>query len=308
MSVLWTMAEAVAATGGRSNVDWSASGVSIDTRSLQKGDIFVALQDVRDGHDFVAQALANGAAAAMVSRIPEGVSPYAPLLIVDDVLQGLEALATNARARTNAKVIAVTGSVGKTGTKEMLRLALSNQGKVHAAEKSYNNHWGVPLTLARMPVDTDYAVIEIGMNHAGEIAPLSRLTKPDVAVVTNVAAVHMAAFANVEDIAREKASVIEGLSRGVAVLNADTETAGVLANVANNTQTLWFGESAVDFRLRNVVVEANNTKVQATILGEDKAFTIGAAARHLAMNALAILAAVHAVGADVTTAANALAG
>jgi len=308
MSVLWTMAEAVAATGGRSNVDWSASGVSIDTRSLQKGDIFVALQDVRDGHDFVAQALANGAAAAMVSRIPEGVSPYAPLLIVDDVLQGLEALATNARARTNAKVIAVTGSVGKTGTKEMLRLALSDQGKVHAAEKSYNNHWGVPLTLARMPVDTDYAVIEIGMNHAGEIAPLSRLTKPDVAVVTNVAAVHMAAFANVEDIAREKASVIEGLSRGVAVLNADTETAGVLANVANNTQTLWFGESAVDFRLRNVVVEANNTKVQATILGEDKAFTIGAAARHLAMNALAVLAAVHAVGADVTTAANALAG
>ncbi len=307
MSALWTRTEAVVATGGRSHVDWRASGVSIDTRSLQKGDIFIALQDVRDGHDFVAQALENGAAAAMVSRVPKGVSPDAPLLIVGDVLQGLEALATAARARTNAKVIAVTGSVGKTGTKEMLRVALSNQGKVHAAEKSYNNHWGVPLTLARMPVDTAYTVIEIGMNHAGEIAPLSRLTKPDVAVVTNVAAVHMAAFANVEEIAREKASIIEGLSGGVAVLNADTETAGVLAEVAKDTQVLWFGENAADFKLRDVSVGAFETKVQATVLGEDMSFTIGAAGRHLAMNALAVLAAVHAVGADVTTAATALA-
>ncbi len=308
MSALWTMAEAVAATRGHSNEDWRASGVSIDTRSLQKGDIFIALQDVRDGHDFVAQALENGAAAAMVSRVPEGISLDAPLLIVDDVLKGLEALATAARARTNAKVIAVTGSVGKTGTKEMLRVALSDQGQVHAAEKSYNNHWGVPLTLARMPVDTNYAVIEIGMNHAGEIAPLSRLTQPDVAVVTNVAAVHMAAFENVEEIAREKASIIEGLSGGVAVLNADTETVGVLAQVAKDTQVLWFGESAADFRLRDVVVDANSTKVQATILGEHTTFTIGAAGRHLAMNALAVLAAVQAVGANITTAATALAG
>lgn len=308
MSVLWTMIEAVAATNGRCNVEWSATGVSIDTRTLQQGDIFVALQDIRDGHDFVAQALEGGAAAAMVSHVPEGVSPDAPLLIVDDVLAGLEALATAARARTSAKVIAVTGSVGKTGTKEMLRSALSSQGKVHAAEKSYNNHWGVPLTLARMPVDTDYAVIEIGMNHAGEIAPLSRLAKPDVAVVTNVAAVHMAAFESVEDIAREKASVIQGLSGGIAVLNADTETAEVLAEVVKNTQVLWFGETASDFRLRNVAVGASDTKVQATLVGKDMSFTIGAAGRHLAMNALAVLAAVHAVGADVATAATALAG
>lgn len=303
---LWTMAEAVAATGGRSAADWSASGVSIDTRTLQAGDIFVALQDVRDGHDFVAQALEKGAAAALVSRVPEGVSPDAPLLIVDDVLAGLEALATVARARTNAKVIAVTGSVGKTGTKEMLRTALANQGKVHAAEKSYNNHWGVPLTLARMPVETDYAVIEIGMNHAGEIAPLSRLAKPDVAVVTNVAAVHMAAFESVEGIAREKASVIQGLSGGIAVLNADTETAGVLADVAKDTQVLWFGKTAPDFRLRDVNVGVSDTKVQAVALDNDITFTIGSAGRHLAMNALAVLAAVHAVGADVDIAADAL--
>ncbi len=304
---LWTMAEAVAATGGRCAVDWSALGVSIDTRTLQKGDIFVALQDVRDGHDFVAQALEKGAAAALVSRVPEEVAPDAPLLIVDDVLAGLETLAAAARARTGAKVIAVTGSVGKTGTKEMLRTALVGQGKVHAAEKSYNNHWGVPLTLARMPVDTDYAVIEIGMNHAGEIAPLSRLAKPDVAVVTNVAAVHMAAFESVEEIAREKASIITGLSGGIAVLNADTETAGVLAEVAKNTQVLWFGETTSDFRLRGVAVGVSDTKVEATVLGKNMAFTIGAAGRHLAMNALAVLAAVHAVGADVATAANALA-
>jgi UDP-N-acetylmuramoyl-tripeptide--D-alanyl-D-alanine ligase len=308
MGVLWTMTEAITATGGMCSVDWNATGVSIDTRTLQKGDIFVALQDVRDGHDFVAQALENGAAVALVSRIPEGVAPEAPLLIVDDVLAGLEALAKAARARTGAKVIAVTGSVGKTGTKEMLRTALCSQGKVHAAEKSYNNHWGVPLTLARMSADTDYAVIEIGMNHAGEIAPLSCLAKPDVAVVTNVAAVHMAAFESVEEIAREKASVMTGLSDGVAVLNADTETAGILAEVAKDMQVLWFGETASDFRLLNVTVGATDTKVRAMVLAKVISFTIGAAGRHLAMNALAVLAAVHAVGADVATAANALAG
>ena len=307
MNVLWTSGEAVKATGGRSTVDWSATGVSIDTRTQQKGDLFVALADVRDGHDFVAQALENGTAAAMVSRVPEGVSPDAPLLIVDDVLAGLEALGSAARERTQAKVIAVTGSVGKTGTKEMLRVALSMQGRVHAAEKSYNNHWGVPLTLARMPVGTDYAVIEVGMNHPGEIAPLSRLARPDVAVVTNVAAVHMAAFESVEQIAREKASVIEGLSGGVAVMNADMETSGVLAEVAGETPTLWFGEKAQDFQLRGVTMGSDYTGVDAVIFGEGKSFNVGAAGKHLAMNALAVLAAVHAVGADIDLAAKALA-
>lgn len=307
MSALWTKDAAVAATGGRCAVDWNASGVSIDTRTLQKGELFVALQDVRDGHDFVAQALESGAAVAMVSRVPEGVSPDAPLLIVDDVLAGLEALAAAARARTGAKVIAVTGSVGKTGTKEMLRTALAVQGRVHAAEKSYNNQWGVPLTLARMPVDTDYAVIEIGMNHPGEIAPLSRLARPDVAIVTNVAAVHMAAFESVEQIAREKASVVEGLSDGVAVLNADMETSAVLGEVAADTKVLWFGETASYFRLRSVVVGASSTRVEATVLGADMDFIIGTVGRHLALNALAVLAAVHAVGADISMAAKALA-
>lgn len=303
---LWSAKQAVAATRGRSISNWVATGVSIDTRTIQKGDLFVALLDVRDGHDFVAQALENGAAAAMVTHVPDGVAKDAPLLIVDDVLEALGDLAKAARGRTDAKVIAVTGSVGKTGTKEMLRTALAGQGKVHAAEKSYNNHWGVPLTLARMPIDTEYAVIEIGMNHAGEIAPLSRMARPDVAVMTNVAAVHMVAFDNVEQIAREKASVIEGLSGGVAVLNADLETSNILAEVAADVPTLWFGETAKDFRLTKVIVEASETHVEATLLGKDTQFTIGAAGRHLAMNALAVLAAVHAVGADISLAAQAL--
>jgi UDP-N-acetylmuramoyl-tripeptide--D-alanyl-D-alanine ligase len=174
---LWTSADAAAATHGRATAPFAATGVSIDTRTLAPGDLFVALKDARDGHDFVAQALANGAAAALVSRIPEGLPPDAPLLVVADVLGALCDLGTAARARTKARVIGVTGSVGKTSTKEMLRAALSGQGRVHAAEASYNNHWGVPLTLARMPPDADFAVIEIGMNHPGEIAPLARLAR-----------------------------------------------------------------------------------------------------------------------------------
>ncbi|MEO1919796.1 MAG: UDP-N-acetylmuramoyl-tripeptide--D-alanyl-D-alanine ligase, partial [Paracoccaceae bacterium] len=304
---LWTRDTAVVATGGHCTKDWNANGVSIDTRTLQAGDLFVALQDQRDGHDFVAQALENGAAAAMVSQVPVGVSPDAPLLIVNDVLRGLEALAVAARARTGAKVVAVTGSVGKTGTKEMLRSVLAPQGQVHAAEKSYNNHWGVPLTLARMPLDTDFAVIEIGMNHADEIAPLSRLALPHVAIVTNVAAVHMAAFDSVEAIAREKASVIKGLSGGVVVLNADLETSDVLAEVAGKTDALWFGETAMDFRLTGVEVGTDTTRVSAQVLGANIQFTIGAAGRHLAMNALAVLAAVHAIRADIAVASDALA-
>ena len=177
MTPLWTAAEAAEATGGTTTAAWTASGVSIDTRTLQPGDLFVALKDMRDGHEFVAQALAKGAAAALVTHRPDGVAADAPLLIVPDVLEALTALAVAARARTKARLVGVTGSVGKTSTKDMLRAVLSGQGRTHAAEASYNNHWGVPLTLARMPADTEFAVIEIGMNHPGEIAPLARLAR-----------------------------------------------------------------------------------------------------------------------------------
>ena len=180
MIPLWTSADASRATGGEPVGVWQASGVSIDTRTIRPGDLFVALAAARDGHEFVAQALAKGAAAALVSHRPDGVPEDAPLLIVPDVLRALEALGIAARARTEARVIAVTGSVGKTSTKEMLRAALDPQGRTHAAEASYNNHWGVPLTLARMPADTEFAVIEVGMSNPGEIAPLAKLARPQI--------------------------------------------------------------------------------------------------------------------------------
>ncbi|MEH6741408.1 MAG: UDP-N-acetylmuramoyl-tripeptide--D-alanyl-D-alanine ligase, partial [Sulfitobacter sp.] len=219
---LWTGAEAAAATGGELRGDWAVNGVSIDTRTLEKGDLFVALKDVRDGHEFVTAALEKGAGAALVSHVPDGVADDAPLLIVEDVLKGLEALGAAARARTEAKVVGITGSVGKTSTKEMLLAMLAAQGRTHASVDSYNNHWGVPLTLARMPADTQYAIIEMGMSHPGEILPLTMLTRPDAALITNVAAAHLEAFDNITGIALEKASIFDSLPiGGAAVYNAD---------------------------------------------------------------------------------------
>ncbi|GGA13281.1 UDP-N-acetylmuramoyl-tripeptide--D-alanyl-D-alanine ligase [Neptunicoccus cionae] len=300
MKTLWTSQDAAAATGGQTTRDWVVGGVSIDTRELEQGDLFVALKDVRDGHDFVAQALKTGAAAALVTHRPENVPEDAPLLIVPDVLQALEDLGQAARARTAAKVIGVTGSVGKTGTKEMLRSALAPQGRVHAAVRSFNNHWGVPLTLARMPQDTDFAVIEIGMNHPGEIGPLSRMAQLDVAVITTVAAVHMAAFDSVEQIAQAKAEIFEGLgASGVAVLNGDIPTLPILLNAAKGARVRLFGESdQADLRLVAARTTETVTTVEALLDGQEILFKLGAPGHHLAMNALAVLGAVQAVGAD----------
>ena len=309
--ILWTAAEAAAATGGHATTEWQASSVSIDTRTLAPGALFVALRDVRDGHDFVADALARGASAALVSHVPDGVPADAPLLIVPDVLAGLEALGRAARARTQARVIGITGSVGKTSTKEMLRAALSGQGKVHAAEKSYNNHWGVPLTLARMPRDADFAVIEIGMNHPGEIAPLARMADLDAAVITNVAPVHLEAFEDVEGIAREKAAIFEGLRPGgPAVINADLPTAPMLfaAAEARGARIIAFGETGRDARLIGADILENQTVVQARVTGLDGVshpvvFKLQSPGRHFAMNGLAALTAATALGADLALAA-----
>ena len=306
---LWTSAEAALVTGGRAIGDWACDGVSIDTRTLQAGDLFVALKDVRDGHEFVAQALQNGAAAALVSRIPEGVSEDVPLLIVEDVLAGLEALGIAARARTDAKVAAVTGSVGKTSTKEMLLAMLSDQGRTHASVASYNNHWGVPLTLARMPRDPELAVIEIGMNHPGEIAPLAKMAAPDVAMVTTVAAAHLEAFENVEAIAVEKASIFEGMKPGgVAVINADIEHAAILMAKAmeRRLRELEFGEHGFQFKLKDVNVQADATVVQADADGTPLLFKIATPGRHFAMNGLGALAVVQALGGDLALAAQSL--
>lgn len=311
MSVLWTAADAARATGGERRGDWQATGVSIDTRSLTPGDLFVALADRRDGHDFVAEALARGAAAAMVSRIPGDVAADAPLLVVPDVLAGLGALGRAGRARSAARVIAVTGSAGKTSAKEMLRLMLQGQGLTHAAEASFNNHWGVPLTLARLPAKADFAVVEIGMNHPGEIAPLARLARPHVALITTVAPVHMAAFEDVEGIAREKASILDGLAQGgTAVLNADLATTPILMEAARGqgARVIRFGTGAdADPRLIAARVSGGATVVQAQVGEEPLLFKLGGGGRHFALTALGCLAAARAAGADMARAALSLA-
>jgi len=307
---LWTSKEAAQATGGKAVGDWSVTGISIDTRTIDAGDLFVALKAARDGHEFVAQALAKGAGAALVTHIPEGVDANAPLLIVDDVLIALEDLGRAGRARTQARVVAITGSVGKTSTKEMLRDVLSTQGRTHASVASYNNHWGVPLTLARMPEDTEFAVIEIGMNHPDEIAPLAKMARPHVSLVTTVAAAHLEAFEGIEGIAAEKASIMQGLEpEGVAVLNADIGTAAVLAQVAQDLGVcaLWFGETAPDFILENATLSGNTTIVQAQAQGEALLFKVQSAGQHFAMNGLGALASAQALGADLALAAQAIA-
>ena len=302
---LWSAKDAATATGGQAIGDWQANGVSIDTRTLQPGDLFVALKAARDGHDFVAQALAAGAAAALVTHVPDGVAPDAPLLVVPDVQTALEALGRAARARTQARVVAVTGSVGKTSTKEMLAGMLGDQGRTHASLDSYNNHWGVPLTLARMPADTQFAVIEIGMNHPGEIAPLARLTRPHVALITTVAAAHLEAFNSVADIAVEKAAIMDGLEpNGIAVLNNDIEHAAILVAKAIDLKIrdIGFGEHGYDYVLRDVQVTGDTCVVQAMANEQPLLFKLATPGRHFAMNALGALAACEALGADLALA------
>ncbi len=298
---LWTAEEAAQATGGKLlGPDWAAEGVSIDTRTLQPGDLFVALKAARDGHDFVAQALAAGAAAALVSRIPEGLPADAPLLLVEDVLSALEDLGRAARARSKARIVAVTGSVGKTSTKEMLRAVLTPLGKTHAAEASYNNHWGVPLTLARMPADSDFAVIEIGMNHPGEIAPLAKMARPHVAIVTTVAPAHLEAFDDISGIAREKGAIFEGLEPGgVAVINGDLPTSPILCDAAKGARIELFGARAKNANhLTHVSLTEAATICKGVVGGQEYLFKITTSGRHFATNALATLVAARALGAD----------
>ena len=308
MTGLWTAADAAAATKGRlAGPDWDSTGVSIDTRTLKPGDLFVALKDVRDGHEFVADAFQKGAAAALVAHVPDDLDADASLLIVEDVLAALEKLGAAARARSNATVIAVTGSAGKTSTKDMLDHVLARQGLTHAAEASYNNHWGVPLTLARMPAETDYAIIEIGMNHPGEIAPLARLARPHVAIITTVAAAHLEAFGSIADIAREKASIFEGLEPGgTALFNADIETASILAKIARAHADRLVGFGAVpaaELHAGDLRLSDAGTVVRGKFRGAPFLFKVGAPGRHFAMNALAVYGAAIVAGADADVAA-----
>jgi len=303
MTSLWTNSEAEAATGGAATASFEVTGLSIDTRSLQPGDMFVALKAARDGHDFVAQAFASGAAAALVDHVPDGVT--GPCLIVSDVLEGLTDLAVAARARTTAKVIGVTGSVGKTSTKEMLRDMLSDCGTVHAAEASFNNHWGVPITLARMPRDADFAVVEIGMNHPGEIEPLACLARLDVAMITTVAAAHLEAFSSVAEIAKEKSDIYKGLEpSGIAVFPSDLAVSEILASVAGDAQ-LSFGLTG-NVRLINLRETGSTLVVEADVDGETYLVRLKDAGKHFGMNALGCLAVARALNVDLAMAAQAL--
>ena len=302
MAPLWTSADAAAATGGTPTAPWQAEGVSIDSRTIAPGDLFVALTAARDGHDFVAAAFARGAAAALVSRIPEGLPAGAPLLLVPDVQRALEDLGRAARARSAARVAAITGSVGKTSAKDMLRAIFAAQGRTHAAEASYNNHWGVPLTLARMPADTQFAVIEIGMNQPGEIAPLSRMARPHAVMITTVGAAHLEAFGTLEGIAVEKASICEGLEPGgTAVLHGDIPQTPILVAAAARAKAriVTFGTGAANHhRLTDIRVRDGATVGQGRAWRSAFLLKVSTEGRHFAVNALGVLALATALGAD----------
>ncbi|HVY12372.1 MAG TPA: UDP-N-acetylmuramoyl-tripeptide--D-alanyl-D-alanine ligase, partial [Alphaproteobacteria bacterium] len=308
MSVLWTSGDIAAATSGACKGTWTVNGVSIDSRTVKKGDLFVALKGPNfDAHDFVADALKKGAGGALVSHIPPR-TPSEKLVLVNDTFKALEDLGRASRARSKAKVIAVTGSVGKTGCKEALRQVLSVQKASFASTGSYNNHWGVPLSLSQMPQATAYGIFELGMNHAGELGPLSKMARPHIALITGIAAVHLGHFASLEEIARAKAEIFEGLEAdGTAVLNGDDAYYNVLKDCAVKTgvkNIARFGKGA-DFeaRLEEFSLNDESSTVHASILGKKLNYAIGAPGEHWVMNSLAVLLCAALAGADVQRAA-----
>ncbi len=310
--VLWTAAEvagAVRSQGGA--VSWCATGVSIDSRTVVPGDLFVALEGPTfDGHDFLEEAFGKGAVAALVSRPPQSVGN--PLVIVDDTMKALEALGQAARARSQATVIAITGSVGKTGTKAALAQCLGEQAPTYATEGNLNNHWGVPLSLARLPADCRYGVFELGMNHAGEIGPLARQVRPDVGVITNIQPAHMEFFGSLDEVADAKAELFQGMATsGIAVLNRDNGQFERLAAsaAAHGIQDIRdFGGYREDRPTWGLPSSADPTGslVTAKINGTSLSYRISLPGRHWVNNSLAVLSAVQAAGADLQAAARSL--
>ena len=311
MTALWTSAELRAATNGVLAAECVVKGVSIDSRSIAPGDIFIALRDQRDGHDFVADALARGAMAAMVDHAPQGAVDTAKLLMVGDTLAGLTALGAAGRARAMARVVGVTGSVGKTTTKEMLRVALGAFGATHASAASHNNHWGVPLTLARLPRDAAFAVIEMGMNNRGEIAPLSRLAQPQIGIITSIGTAHIGLLGSQAAIAAEKGDIIAGIAPGgTAILPADSAFAVELVARARDAglAVLTHGEAAgADARLLSYQASPGGGMAEIALAGQHIALRLTTPGRHVALNACAVLAAVQALGLSPEKGAEALA-
>ena len=318
MSFLWTSGAMVDAMGGRpiGVLPQGITGISIDSRTLKPGEAFFAIKgDALDGHDFATAAIKAGAALLVVAegKLPALGRITTPMIVVDDVLVGLVKLAIAARAPAKGKIIAVTGSAGKTTTKEALRHVLSSVGSVHASEKSFNNHWGVPLTLAKLPEDTDYAIFEIGMNHPDEIRPLVKLVRPHIAIITLIAAAHLGHFRKIEEIARAKAEIFEGIEPGgYALLNRDDAQYKLLeklAKAAGVAHIVSFGEQERSHvRLLGCDLSADHSDIAVGIGGDRIAVRVGAPGRHMVQNALAVLGAAKLAGADLAPVAEALAG
>jgi UDP-N-acetylmuramoyl-tripeptide--D-alanyl-D-alanine ligase len=311
-SPLWTSTDIITATNGQINHnDWTATGVSIDTRSLAPGDLFVALSGPNhDGHDHVAAAFTAGAAAALIHRAPSDTN--GPWVKVDDTVLGLEKLGQAARARSAAKIAAVTGSVGKTGTKEMLALVLGEQAPTHATQGNLNNQLGAPLSLARMPRDTTFGVFELGMNHAGELTPLTKMVRPHVVIITAIEMAHSEFFANTKAIADAKAEIFLGLEPGgVAILPRDNPHYAYLrekAKAAGVEHILSFGKHIeANARLLDFDLNVQSTSVLALVDDLAISYELGAVGQHWAMNSLAVLLAVKELGGDLIQAANRLA-
>ncbi|MES2473972.1 MAG: UDP-N-acetylmuramoyl-tripeptide--D-alanyl-D-alanine ligase [Pseudomonadota bacterium] len=305
---LWNSSEAEAATLGKASRAFDVSGLSIDTRTLKAGDLFVALKgDNRDGHDFVKAAFDAKAGAALVTHAPDGVA--GPLLTVGHTQRGLEDLARAARSRSNAKILAVTGSAGKTTTKEILRLACHALGRTHASAASYNNHWGVPLSLAGLPRDAEYGIFEVGMNHFGELRNLVSFVRPHVALVTTIAPAHLEFFGNCESIADAKSEIFEGLEPGgAALIPADSAYAARLtlrAKQAKVSRIVSFGEKG-EAKLISFAADGDGMRVKADILGTAVDCFVGAPGAHIAQNVVGALAAVALLEGDVLNAAAAL--
>ncbi|HWG04310.1 MAG TPA: UDP-N-acetylmuramoylalanyl-D-glutamyl-2,6-diaminopimelate--D-alanyl-D-alanine ligase [Beijerinckiaceae bacterium] len=314
-SALWTGLGLVAPLKARVSgaIPAGVGGLSIDTRTLSPGDLFFAIKgENSDGHNYLSAAFEKGASACVVDEAhASDLGGSGSLYVVRDVLSSLEDLGRAARARTSARIVAVTGSVGKTGTKEALRLVFAAIGPTHASVASYNNHWGVPLTLARMPRESRFGVFEIGMNHAGEITPLVAMVRPHVALVTIVAPVHLEFFDSVDSIARAKAEIFSGLEAGgTAIVNHDNAQYDIMVEAARQSpagQVLSFGaHEAADARLLDCEPDESGSLVTADILGTRMRYRLGAPGRHMAMNSLAVLLAAQAAGVSVREACEAL--
>ncbi len=303
----WPAQDVAQAVGSTTTGDWVAMGVGKDSRELKPGDLFIALKGPQvDGHDYVVTALETGAAGAIVDWVPAGLEGDSRLILVKDTLKALNDLAIAARARTIAKIVAITGSFGKTSTKDATQLLLSQFGSAYASERSFNNHWGVPFTMSNIPPDADFGVVEIGMNHRGEIAPLSRIARPHVALITTIREMHMEHLGSLENIADEKADIFAGMDKeGIAVLNQDDSMfhRALAAAQASNLRIITFGKHLLaNCRLLRYAVEQGELLIEASIDGMLLSYRLPALGEHWALNSLAVLGVIQALGLDVVKA------